>query len=229
MQKDNNVIFKGGKNGIVIIMDERASFKQIEASLRSKIRSASKFFADAKTTISFKGKELSESEIMSLVEIINTETDLYISFVEDMTGTFEANVLNKETKTDLTEEVINREKIVERLASQDTYFQKSGLRSGQAINHNGSIVILGDVNAGAEVVATGNVVVFGAVRGMVHAGSGGDKSAFVCALSMQPIQLRIADIITYFPKEIINENKHKIDPVYAFVQDEEIYVAPIAN
>ena len=229
MQKDNNVIFKGGKNGIVIIMDERASFKQIEASLRSKIRSASKFFADAKTIISFKGKELSEVEILSLVEIINAETDLHISFVEDMTGTFEVNVFDKEAKTNLSKENINKEKILERLTSGDAYFQKSGLRSGQAINHNGSIVILGDVNAGAEVVATGNVVIFGAARGMVHAGSGGDRGAFVCAMSMQPIQLRIADIITYFPKEVINENKHKIDPVYAFVQDEEIYVAPIAN
>ena len=91
------------------------------------------------------------------------------------------------------------------------------------------MVILGDINAGAEVVASGNVVVFGAIRGFVHAGSLGDETAFVCALSMLPIQLRIGEKITYFPKELIKENKNKIDPVYAYVKDDEIYVASITN
>ncbi|MCL2397493.1 MAG: septum site-determining protein MinC [Defluviitaleaceae bacterium] len=215
MQKDNTVIFKGGKNGIVIIMDEAAMYEKIAESLRAKIRSAHKFFAGATTTISFKGKELTESELLALVEIINAETDLSISFIEDLTGTFEVAAAKAPRKSGK--------------AAVDPYFHKGGLRSGQAINHNGSVVVLGDVNAGAEVVATGSVVVFGAIRGMVHAGAGGDRTTFVCATSMQPIQLRIADIITYFPREVIMENKNKIDPVYAFVKGEEIYVAPVAN
>ena len=217
MQKDNTVIFKGGKTGIVIILDKGASYQQIESSLRSKIRSASKFFSDATTTISFKGKEMSESEILSLIEIINAETDLSISFIEDLTGALEVSPAKNDIPApSRTEEL-------------DTYFHTSGLRSGQAISHRGSVVILGDVNAGAEVVAAGSVVVFGVIRGMVHAGSDGDKGAFVCAMSMQPIQLRIADIITYVPKEVIQEAKSKIDPVYAFVKGEKIYIAPVAN
>ena len=224
MQKNNSVIFKGGKNGIVIILDEGAGYEQIADALREKIRSAKKFFAGAATTITFKGKELEESELLALVEIITAETDLTITFVEDLTGVFEAvPTMEEEPRKSGRKSGKTAEKV------GGMYLHNGGLRSGQAINHNGSVVVLGDVNAGAEVVASGSVVVFGAIRGVVHAGATGDRSAYVCAMSMQPIQLRIGDIITYFPKEVLMENKNKIDPVYAFVKGEEIYVAPTAN
>jgi len=229
MQKNNSVIFKGGKDGIVIILSEYADFESIEESLREKIRSSSKFFADATTTITFKGKQLSEGEIESLIEIINAETDLSISFVDDLTGTFSAAI--KDIDEDIDDEAQEKQKprSMDEVPTDGAYFHQAGLRNGQAISHSGSVVVLGDVNAGAEIVAVGNVVVFGAIRGMVHAGAAGDETAFVCALSLLPTQLRIADKITYFPKELIQENKNKIDPVYAFVKDEEIYVASITN
>ncbi|MCL2573639.1 MAG: septum site-determining protein MinC [Defluviitaleaceae bacterium] len=222
MQKNNSVIFKGGKDGIIIILAEDANFNDISESLREKIRSSSKFFADASTTISFKGKKLAEKEVLSLIEIINEETNLSISFIEDLTGDTDAE---KEKKQDERKPLGSFASI----PTDGAYFHRSGLRNGQAISHNGSVVILGDINAGAEVVAAGNVVVFGAVRGLIHAGASGDNNAFVCALSMQPIQLRIADKITYFPKDMLKENKNKIDPVYAFVKGEEIYISPITN
>jgi len=120
-------------------------------------------------------------------------------------------------------------KSLEELAMEGALFHRSGLRSGQKIEYSGSVVILGDVNAGAEVIAVGNVVVFGAIRGLVHAGSQGNEKAFVCALSMLPTQLRIADRKTYFPDDLIKKNKNKIDPVYAYVKGEEIYVVSITN
>ncbi|MDR2182648.1 MAG: septum site-determining protein MinC [Clostridiales bacterium] len=224
MQKNNSVIFKGGKNGIVIILSEYADYDSIAESLREKIRSSSRFFADATTTITFKGKQLSESEILSLIDIISAETNLSISFVEDLTGTFD---IAQEKRDEVA--ALKKLKSLEKMPTDGAYFHKSGLRSGQAISHSGSVVVLGDVNAGAEIVAAGNVVVFGAIRGLVHAGADGDDKAFVCALSMLPIQLRIADKKTYFPAELIKENKNKIDPVYAYVKGEEIYVAPFTN
>jgi len=222
MQKDNSVIFKGGKDGIVIILSEDANYDQIADSLRKKIRSSSRFYADVETTITFKGKELSEDELMSLIDIIKAEANMSISFIEDLTGVFE---INKEEES----ETRKRPRSINEAVPDDAYFHRNGLRNGQAISHSGSVVILGDVNAGAEVVAAGNVVVFGYIRGMVHAGATGDETAFVCALSMWPTQLRIASKITYFPKELMQENKNKIDPVYAFVKGNEIYVSPIVN
>ncbi|HEX7008861.1 MAG TPA: septum site-determining protein MinC, partial [Phycisphaeraceae bacterium] len=68
------------------------------------------------------------------------------------------------------------------------------LRSGQVVRHQGHLTVLGDVNPGAEVIAGGSVVVWGRVRGTVHAGALGDRSAQICALELAPTQLRIADL-----------------------------------
>jgi septum site-determining protein MinC len=74
------------------------------------------------------------------------------------------------------------------------------LRSGVSVQHAGHIVVIGDVNPGAEVVAGGDVIVWGRLRGMVHAGAQGNESAIVCALDLSPIQLRIAGQIALAPK-----------------------------
>lgn len=82
---------------------------------------------------------------------------------------------------------------------ENTILVQRTLRSGQSIRYNGNVVILGDVNPGAEVVAAGNVVVMGALRGVVHAGANGDESAVVMAFRLKPTQLRIANHITRPP------------------------------
>ena len=75
------------------------------------------------------------------------------------------------------------------------------MRSGAKVTHEGSVVVLGDVNPGAEVVAGGSVIVWGRLRGVVHAGAGGDEKAVVCALELAPTQLRIAGEIAVSPKK----------------------------
>jgi septum site-determining protein MinC len=75
------------------------------------------------------------------------------------------------------------------------------LRSGRSVYHNGHIVVIGDVNPGAEVIAAGNVVVWGRLRGLVHAGAHGDAAVVICALALNPTQLRIADQIAIAPGE----------------------------
>src|SRR3990172_9923070 len=75
------------------------------------------------------------------------------------------------------------------------------LRSGQALRHPGSIAVIGDVNPGAEIIAGGNIVVWGRLRGTVHAGALGDENAVVCALDLAPTQLRIGGRITRSPDE----------------------------
>jgi septum site-determining protein MinC len=93
------------------------------------------------------------------------------------------------------------------------------LRSGQVIQHPGHVVIIGDVNPGAEIIAGGNVMVWGKLRGIVHAGATGDDEAVVCALSLMPLQLRIGNHIARAPegREGLPER-----PEMASVQDGEI-------
>ena len=77
---------------------------------------------------------------------------------------------------------------------------KETIRSGRAIQHQGDVVIIGDVNPGAEIIAGGNVIVWGRLRGLVHAGAYGERSALICALELNPTQLRIADQIAVAPE-----------------------------
>jgi septum site-determining protein MinC len=94
------------------------------------------------------------------------------------------------------------------------------LRSGQQLRHSGSIALLGDVNPGAEIVAGGDIIVWGRLRGTVHAGAMGNENAQVCALNMQPTQLRIARHIARSPEE----RRRKPSPEVARVRHGQIVV-----
>jgi septum site-determining protein MinC len=84
-------------------------------------------------------------------------------------------------------------------APDSVMYLKQTLRSGQAVSHKGHLVIIGDVNAGAEVVAEGDITIWGCLRGVAHAGLGGNTQAEIRALKLQPIQIRIADSIARSP------------------------------
>ena len=91
------------------------------------------------------------------------------------------------------------------------------LRSGFKLEYPGHITIVGDVNPGAEVVASGSIIVWGRLRGVVHAGAEGDEEAFVCALSLAPTQLRIAGQISIPP-----QNTGPPQPEIAFLRDGQV-------
>jgi septum site-determining protein MinC len=86
-------------------------------------------------------------------------------------------------------------------ASEDTLFLRRTVRSGQAIHHPSNVVVLGDVNPGAEIVAGGDIIVWGVLRGMVHAGYPDNDSAVVCALQLAPVQLRVAHLLSRPPED----------------------------
>jgi septum site-determining protein MinC len=76
-----------------------------------------------------------------------------------------------------------------------TLYHAATLRGGQVLHHTGNIVVVGDVNPGAELVATGDILVFGRLAGIAHAGAGGDEKARIYALELAATQLRIAAFI----------------------------------
>ena len=101
--------------------------------------------------------------------------------------------------------------------SEDLVVRRT-LRSGQSLRHPGHVVVIGDVNSGAEVVAGGDIVVWGRVRGVVHAGALGDEGAIICALDLAPTQLRIASYIARSP----DDKRRKPVPEVASVHDGHI-------
>jgi septum site-determining protein MinC len=102
------------------------------------------------------------------------------------------------------------------VAADAVYVQRT-LRSGFKLQHPGHVVVVGDVNPGAEIIAGGDVVVWGRLKGMVHAGAQGDENAIVCALDLSPTQLRIADQISIPP-----QRRGKPHPEMARIQDGQV-------
>jgi len=205
------VIVKGQRDGIDILLDASADFEQLQEILREKVAGAKKFFEGAKTNISFRGRDLSETEEMHLLDIILSETNLDIDFRPRKADAAPAPTPSEDTcPLGLAH------------TESETAYYRGGLRSGQSIKFRGSVVIMGDVNPGSEVVAGGNVVVLGSLKGMAHAGAKGDNSCFVSALVLQPTQLRIGTFITYVKPAKKDEKK---PPSYAYVKDDQVFVA----
>jgi septum site-determining protein MinC len=90
-------------------------------------------------------------------------------------------------------------------------------------------MVMGDVNPGSEIVAHGNVIVLGSIKGMVHAGAAGDDTCFVSAFHMQPTQLRIANVITYIPanEKEARKKRKEIKPEWAFIKEGQVFISAL--
>ncbi|MBV9438879.1 MAG: hypothetical protein JOZ24_02690 [Candidatus Eremiobacteraeota bacterium] len=105
-----------------------------------------------------------------------------------------------------------------------TLYHRGTLRGGQALHNLGHVVLVGDVNPGAELIASGDIVVFGALRGVAHAGAQGDRAASVVALELAPTQLRIATAIASGAS-----NGKPRGPEHASIAGDRIVVVPLAE
>ena len=104
-----------------------------------------------------------------------------------------------------------------------TFLVRRNFRSGQGLKVDGNLVIMGDVNPGAEIAATGDIIVFGVLRGVAHAGLRGDRSTMVAAFRLRPTQVRIADLIVRAPDEDDGESEPEV-PEMAMVRDGRVVI-----
>lgn len=196
----NCITINTKKNNIVIKIDENATQDEIVKSLDKKIVDLKRLYKDDSTPITVTGKVLKNKEIDEIQEIIKENIDVKISFDSPrMLG------LHGIKKT------YNKE-----IATSDTKFHRGSLRSGQRIEFEGSLVILGDVNDGAEVIAGENIVVLGILRGLAHAGAKGNNDAIIAASSIEASQIRISNIIKEREKEEVNTEEIK---TYAYLDE----------
>jgi septum site-determining protein MinC len=107
------------------------------------------------------------------------------------------------------------------LSGEAAIFIRRTMRSGFKVAYQGHVIVLGDVNPGAEIIASGSVVVWGRLRGTVHAGAEGDLAAVVCALDLSPTQLRIASKITTTPQDHVDPK-----PEIASIVEDQIIAEP---
>ncbi len=214
MNQENYVMFKGTKNGINILLQQDIPFSELKELFEKKVIESAKFFEGVKTSIAFQGRTLSQEEETSLLEIITEHTTMNITFIRDA------------KKEDTTQKIPEGVTLPDDMQQHYiTKYHKGSIRSGQCLTFDGSVVVIGDVNPGGEIKASGNIIILGQLKGIAHAGCNGMTDAFVSALYMIPVQLRIADIITRFPEE---NKKGPKPPEFAYIEEGQIYVMPLA-
>ncbi len=192
------------KNEIVIKINDNAEQKEIIENLRKKLPELKKMYKNEKTPITVTGKILKNKEIDEIQELIKHNIDVEIDF--DMPKSLGLSSIVR---------TFNKE-----IAISETKFHRGSLRSGQKMETEGSLVILGDVNSGAEVMASDNIVVLGALRGLAHAGAKGNKQAIISAGTLDTVQIRIANVI----KEIDRDEEPLHKQAYVSIIDNEIVI-----
>lgn len=216
---ESNVTFKGSVNGLTIIMNEDDDFKTILQEIEEKIDSSNNFFNGASINVKYKGKNLSLTEENEIYNLLTKKSGANIkSLLQDE----EEHKIGIENINPLNDKMKMKTIFFKDIEEGITKFHRGTLRSGGLLKFNGNLVILGDVNPGAELVATGNIIVMGALRGIVHAGSDGNKDAIISALSLQPTQLRIGDIVTRCPDG--GSKNIQLNPEIAYVKEGMVYI-----
>jgi len=194
MVKEGFVSFRGIKEGIYIHV-KKGDFNRIKVELIEKLKKSIDFFRGA-NILGIRGEDLSESQKKELFQIIEEEYKLSLS-KQGLPSHLEIGDINREITKSMTK------------------FISSTIRSGQIIEHDGSIVIIGDVNPGALIRAKGNIVILGSLKGVAHAGIDGNDKAIIAAYDLQPTQLRIGNIIGRKPDgEVVASDLPEVARVY---------------
>ncbi len=191
------------KDEILIKLSDEAEHEEIVTALKKKLTELKKLYKDEKTPITVTGKILKNKEIDDIQELIKSKIDVDIEF--DMPKSLGLHSIKKTFEKEI--------------AVSETKFHRGSLRSGQKMEVEGSLVILGDVNSGAEVIASDNIIVLGALRGLAHAGAKGNKQAIIAAGLVDTVQIRIANIVREIDRD--EEPMHK-QAYISIIQDKII-------
>lgn len=177
----NTVVLKSNKAGMTVILDPSVPFEELLADIAAKFQESARFWGSVQMTLTLSGRPLTAEEEFTIVNVITEHSQIQILCLVDQD-------INR---TRRCEKALN-EKLME-LSAATGQFYRGRLKRGEQLESEASIVIIGDVEAGARITAKGNIVVLGELYGTAFAGISGNSQAVVTALRMAPSQLRIAD------------------------------------
>ena len=189
-------------NELLLFIPSLGAWDQVWSRVEARLEQAkvSSMLAGAQLTVDLGARELSQTEIEWLIH------NLRVNYGILMIAVVTTDNVTREAAQRLFLNVYfmapggGRTDAIPQSRSNALYLPQT-IRSGQRIEHDGHLVIAGDVNAGAEVIAVGDIVVAGALRGLAHAGSRGNEASRIFAGYMRPHQLRIAGQIARSPEE----------------------------
>lgn len=211
------VSFKGNQDGIVLLLDGTVAFETLCQRTVQKLWQSREFLGEHTTLIVNSGDvPLNEGQQLAMKVLLQSLGHTVKYFLPECPPTTAEAPGMTETVTPKSEPTLQSNSIDEAVDSKQTILPegltdiahhlakgalaiRKNVRSGQKISFDGTLIVFGDVNAGAELVATGHILVLGTLRGVAHAGCQGDKDAIVYANQLCSLQLRIADMIARAP------------------------------
>jgi septum site-determining protein MinC len=235
MMTGNLITIKGVKDGLLITLSTTEEWQLITEELASRIDEQGSFFSGAKITVNLGERPVPKYELSSLKAVLerrglllasvqsSSQTTLQSAEALDLRIRSPESVADTQpvgsTTTDSIDAPLDPPIDPEEHGTPGVLVKRT-LRSGRTIHSRGHVVVYGDVNPGAKIVATGDIIVWGKLRGMVHAGAEGNTEAVICALEMNPNQLRIADLIAMSP----DDSQQDSQPEVASVRHNQIVV-----
>lgn len=212
---------KGVRDGLLVTFGE-GDWAELQSGLLKQIEGRGSFFKGARMAVDVGNRILHAAELGILRDKLSDfEVALWAVVSNSPVTETTAQVLGLATRLAAPKPERSAKAVDTNLAGEDAVFVQRTLRSGFRIASHGHVIVLGDVNPGAEIIADGNVIIWGRLRGSVHAGAAGNEACVVCALEINPTQLRIANIFFTPPQK-----KRKFGPETVRLNQGQTVVEP---
>ena len=215
----NLVIVKSFPNGIRVTLDQDAPFLELLKETAGKFKESARFFKNAKVALAFAGRELSEDEETSLVEVIQNYTELEIlCIMEEWDSEGNRRFLGalKEPAEALEDHSLCR-------------IYRMHIHEGDVLESDRGIILLGSSDPGSLIVSKGDIIVCGTLAGEAIAGEEEDTERYIAAFDLCPSHLKIGSK-HYYPKEGAKPKwftKPKMEPKCARIAGSEIIIGPL--
>ncbi len=223
MYEDSAVSFQKIRSGLYIILDDKIPFYNLKKLFYKKMKNMDSFIYHTNTIMNFGTREMRDTDLKEFMSMVDDNFKLNILKIISRVPELREIAVKRGYKAEETLEKSEHE-FSEDVLNEDTLWIKKGIRSGQLIEYRGNVVVLGDVNIGARIVAGGNVLVMGSLRGDVWAGKDGNHGATVIASHFQPSQLRIFDTFLMKNEDVYRELSEKL-PVVSFLKNNTVFVS----
>lgn len=205
MTEKQHIMIKGVKEGLVFLLNDQCEFATLLDELQYKLEKTHQQLLTGPLVhvhVKLGARQLSDDDKERIKTVIRSQGNLMVQSIESdakSAGELQVN-------------------------AQQLHALTTIVRSGQTVEHDGDLLLIGDVNPGGTLLCTGDIYVLGALRGVAHAGTGGRNDVIIAASLMRPTQLRIADVISRPPEEwmtgdaamefaFLNEGRMQIDKI----------------
>ena len=227
--------FKGIREGILVTVPTELDWAAVLSNLTTRIDGQSAFFKGATLVLQLEDRSVQKSDIEKVVKLLQ-DRDVKLVSVLSASATTSSAAQQLDLVTDLAQlpdavqvspktngieqpPPFPEEMFTQQVDGSIGILINHTVRSGRTVRNDGHVIVLGDVNPGAEIIAGGDIVIWGKARGVVHAGALGDDNRVICALDLQPTQLRIGTLISISPPK---NKRRKVRPEMARIRDGQI-------